>query len=233
MELFSDFASLLALIFLEIILGIDNVIFIAIVADRLPENLRERARIVGLSIAVGTRLLLLLMLSAFVGMTNPLFNLGSHPVSVKDLVMFFGGAFLIYKATKEIHNYVRATDEHHKVGNHATFTSVIFQILIVDLVFSLDSVITAVGVGTSLWVMSTAVIISIIVMLLFSKVIVQFITENPTLKMLALAFILAIGLLLLVEGTGKHVDKAYIYAAMGFSLLVEMGNMYRERSRRK
>lgn len=223
--------SLLALTSLEIILGIDNIIFIAIVCGRLPVHLREKARTIGLALAVITRIGLLMLLSFFIGLTEPLFSIGTHPVSVRELVLFLGGAFLIYKATHEIHTHVLHESSEDTPaaasGKGTSLAAVIGQILIVDLVFSFDSVITAVGVAKSKSVMVAAILIAVGVMLAFSGIIVKFISKYPTLKMLALSFILLIGVLLVMEGAGKEIERSYIYVAMAFSLTVEVANILR------
>lgn len=227
-ELFTADAlvALLTLTGLEIVLGIDNIVFIAIVAGKLPPELRDKARLTGLSLAVITRLLLLLTLSWMATLVAPVFHVGDHPVSGRDIVLLSGGLFLIWKATKEIHAKTEGShDEHHQTAKAVSFSSVITQILIIDLIFSLDSVITAVGMTDNVPVMATAVILSIGVMLAFSKPIIGFIERHPTVKMLALSFLLLIGVMLVAEGTGKHIEKGYIYFAMAFSLLVEMLNL--------
>ena len=226
----SGLLALLTLSVLEIVLGIDNIIFIAIVAGKLPESQREKARIVGLTLAIVTRAALLLVLTWFIGLTKPLFVLFEHGFSVRDLILIAGGLFLIYKATKEIHE--RFEDEEHleesvdgsnKAG--ARFSSIVVQILLLDIIFSIDSVITAVGMANNLVIMMSAIVLSIGVMLLFSKFIVDFIDKHQTLKMLALAFLLLIGVVLVADGCGKHIEKGYIYFAMAFSITVEVLNL--------
>lgn len=218
--------ALLTLTSLEIVLGIDNIVFIAIVAGKLPPEQRDKARLTGLALAVITRLMLLLTLFWMASLISPLFHVGSHPFSGRDIVLLSGGLFLIWKATKEIHTKLEGhADEHAKVGKTVSFSGVITQILIIDLIFSLDSVITAVGMTDKIPVMVLAVILSIIMMLVFSKGIIAFIERHPTVKMLALSFLLLIGVMLVAEGTGQHVEKGYIYFAMAFSLLVEMLNL--------
>jgi predicted tellurium resistance membrane protein TerC len=221
--------ALITLVGLEIVLGIDNIVFIAIIAGRLPSELRDKARFVGLSFAVITRLLLLLTLSWFMGIQSVGFDLGNHHVSVRDLVLLCGGLFLIYKATHEIHSKLEKGDGS-KVDSEAnvkvnTFSGVIVQILIIDIVFSLDSVITALGMVESVVIMGIAVVLSVLVMLLSSKVIVDFIDVNPTVKMLALSFLLMIGVLLVAESFHQEFNKGYVYFAMAFSLAVEMLNI--------
>jgi predicted tellurium resistance membrane protein TerC len=212
---------------LEIVLGIDNIIFIAIVAGRLPAHLRERARIVGLSLAVVTRILLLLTLTTIMKLSTPLFHLAGHGFSGRHIILFLGGLFLIAKATHEIHVKLEEAGEAEsemKKGA-SSFWPVILQILLIDIIFSLDSVITAVGMVSNLWIMVAAIIASVIVMLVFSKAIVNFIERHPTIKMLALSFLILVGVLLVAESFGKHIEKGYIYFAMAFSLGVETLNI--------
>lgn len=224
--------ALLALTSLEIVLGIDNIVFVAIVCQKLPPEQRDKARVLGLILAVVTRVMLLFSLSFLMGASEPLFAIWSHPVSIRDLILLAGGGFLIFKSTKEIHHHV--AEPHHGAGMTGgsagtSLRSVVFQILLVDMVFSFDSVITAVGVADQISIMVIAVLLAIGVMLAFSKHIVRFVEEYPTLKMLALSFILLVGVVLVMEGTGKHIQKGYIYFAMGFSLVVEMLNIRRSR----
>lgn len=212
--------ALLALTAIEIVLGIDNVIFIAILCSRLPKHLQEKARVIGLSLAMITRILLLLSVAWIMKLTNPVV-LG---LSGRDLILLGGGLFLIWKSVHEIHNKMEA------VANPLTpavagFKSVIFQILIIDIVFSLDSVITAVGMVNHLPTMISAIVISMIVMLAFSGAIAKFIDKHPTFKILALSFLILIGVLLVAESFGKHFDRGYIYFAMAFSICVELVNM--------
>lgn len=232
MEIFDphNLVALLTLTSLEIVLGIDNIVFIAIIAGRLPKELRERARIVGLALAVITRLLLLFTLSWMTSLTSPFFHVLQHGFSGRDLILLGGGLFLIYKATMEIHAKALGKDEHANLetpsGRKKTsFFSVIVQILIVDMVFSLDSVITAVGMSNNISVMAAAVIAAVIIMLIFSGGIVRYIDRHPTVKMLALSFLLLVGFVLVAEGWGKHIEKGYIYFAMAFSLGVEVLNL--------
>ncbi len=219
--------ALVTLTTLEIVLGIDNIVFIAIIAGRLEREQRNSARLVGLSLAIVTRLMLLFTLSFLASLTEPLFQVADHPLSGRDLILIAGGVFLIYKATKEIHEKVigHESELDIKPGAKITFRSVIVQILIIDVIFSLDSVITAVGMTDNLPVMGAAVIAAVVVMLIFSGSIVEFIDENPTVKMLAISFLLMVGLVLVADGFGQHIQKGYIYFAMGFSLFVEMLNL--------
>ena len=229
-------ASLLTLTILEIVLGIDNLIFISIVAGRLPAHQQARARSVGLSLALFMRLALLASISWLVGLTATVFSIGGHGFSWRDLILAGGGLFLLYKGTKEIHELVEGGD-HGEASNEeskrkVTFASVIGQIIVLDIVFSLDSVITAVGMADNLWVMSTAVLVAVAVMLFAAGTVSSFVNRHPSVKMLALAFLLLIGMVLVADGMGFHVPKGFIYAAMGFSVAVESLNLL-ARSKRK
>lgn len=217
--------ALVTLTVLEIVLGIDNIVFISILAGRLPEPQAHQARQLGLAAAMVTRILLLLSISWVVGLTQPIFNILSMEVSGRDLIMFAGGLFLIYKSTHEIHNRLEGEEDRRKVKVAPSFSSVILQIATLDIVFSLDSVITAVGMANQLWVMITAVIIAVGIMMWASDGISAFVNQHPTVKMLALSFLLLIGFSLVVEGFEVHIPKGYIYFAMGFSVFVEMLNL--------
>jgi predicted tellurium resistance membrane protein TerC len=217
--------ALVTLTALEIVLGIDNIVFISILAGKLPEHQRDRARKVGLALAMITRILLLLSLSWIIGLTAPLFSVIGRGISGRDLILLAGGLFLIYKATREIHERLEGEESHGEAAARATFAGVIAQILLLDIVFSLDSVITAVGLVDQIQVMIAAVIISVLIMLLTSGVISDFVNRHPTVKMLALSFLLLIGTSLLAEGLHFHIQKGYIYFAMGFSVLVEALNL--------
>ena len=220
--------SLLTLTALEIVLGIDNIIFISILAGKLPEEQRAKARQLGLSLALITRILLLLSLTWIMGLTKPLFTLPvlDRAISGRDLVLLLGGLFLIWKSVKEVHEKLEEADGHATSGRaHATFASVITQILILDIVFSLDSVITAVGMASNVGVMIAAVVIALGVMLVFAGAISNFVNQHPTLKMLALSFLILIGVTLVGEGLGQHIPKGYIYFSMAFAFGVEMLNL--------
>jgi len=237
-ELFtvSNVVALLTLTSLEIVLGIDNIVFIAIIAARLKPEQRTSARLIGLGLAVITRLLLLFTLSFIASLTDPVLSVPfvDHALSGRDIILLVGGLFLIYKATKEIREKTVHEESELRLDDKArvpTMRSVITQILFIDIVFSLDSVITAVGMTNNLPVMSTAVVLAVIVMLVFSGFIVRFIEANPTIKMLALSFLLMIGLVLVADGLGQHIEKGYIYFAMAFSLGVEMLNLRASRTR--
>lgn len=236
MELLLDpnaWLALLMLASLEIVLGIDNLVFIAIVVDRLPEEQRPKGRAWGLGMALGTRLLLLFSLSFLMGLTEPLFEVLGHGLSGRDLILLFGGLFLLYKSTSEIHHLTN----DHEPGETAKevaargFAATIAQIALIDIVFSLDSVITALGMAEDLRIMVTAVVISMGVMLAAAKSISDFIAKHPTFKVLALSFLVMIGGLLVAEAFHVEVPKGYIYFAMGFSIVVELLNMRLRRRR--
>jgi predicted tellurium resistance membrane protein TerC len=232
-ELFSlrSLISVLTLSALEIVLGIDNVIFIAILSGRLPHDQQARARRLGIAMAVISRIALLLGISWVMGLTRPLFTIAEWTVTGKELILLIGGLFLIAKATYEIHDKLEG-EEHAQTVNRAAgaLTAVVLQIMVIDIVFSLDSVITAVGMTPHVPLMIIAVILAATVMLVFSGSISDFVHRHPTMKMLALAFLILIGVMLVGEGFGQHIDKGYIYFAMAFSLGVELLNM---RLRRK
>ncbi len=217
--------ALVTLTVLEIVLGIDNIVFISILASRLPEPQAHRARQLGLAAAMVTRILLLLTISWVVRLTQPLFTILRMDISGRDLIMLAGGLFLIYKSTHEIHNRLEGEEEHRKVKAAPSFNSVIIQIATLDIVFSLDSVITAVGMANQLWVMVAAVMIAVGIMMWASDGISAFVNNHPTVKMLALSFLLLIGFSLVVEAFDIHIPKGYIYFAMGFSIFVEMLNL--------
>ena len=217
--------SLLTLTTLEIVLGIDNIVFIAILADRVEEGSRAKARRVGLALAVGTRILLLLSIVWIMGLTEPLFSVLDREISGRDLILIGGGIFLLSKATREIHHKLEGDDDHRTAAGHASFGSVIVQIMLLDVVFSLDSVITAVGVADHLVVMIIAVLIAGGFMIAAAGPVSDFVSRHPTVKMLALSFLLLIGMALVAEGMHQHIPKGYIYFAMGFSIFVEMLNL--------
>ena len=222
-------SALLALTLLEIVLGVDNVIFISILASKLPAGQQDRARRTGLVAAGGMRVLLLLGIGWVISLKKELFEFAGVSFSGKSLILLAGGVFLIYKATKEIHNRLEGEEEHADAKVAPTFRAVIGQVLLLDMVFSIDSVITAVGMTPYVGVMIAAVIVSIGVMLFASKSIYTFVNRHPTVKMLALSFLLLIGVTLVAEGLGQKIPKGYVYAAIAFSVLVEMLNI---RSRR-
>jgi predicted tellurium resistance membrane protein TerC len=228
MDLLIDPQAWLALgtlLALEIVLGVDNVVFISILASKLPVDQRKRARTIGLSLALITRILLLLSLAWMIRLTAPLFSLVGQPFSGRDLILIVGGLFLIAKSTHEMHGRLEGEEGEGPSRVYPSFWSVIVQILLLDIVFSLDSVITAVGMVDRIEIMVTAVILALIVMLVASGTISGFVERHPTVKMLALAFLLLIGTTLIVEGFGQHIQKGYIYFAMAFSLFVEILNL--------
>ncbi len=218
-------AALASLTAMEIVLGIDNIIFISILASRLPEHQRRNARLLGLALAMLTRVALLFSLSWVMSLKTPLFDLFHHPFTGRDLLLLGGGLFLVAKATREIHERIEGDGDEHASKKHATFVGTLIQILILDIVFSLDSVITAVGMVDQLWIMITAVVISVITMMVFATSVSNFIAKHPTVKMLALSFLLLIGVVLIGDGFGHHVAKGYIYGAMAFSVFVEVLNL--------
>lgn len=219
--------AFLTLVALELVLGVDNVIFISILAGKLPAQDQQRARSIGIALAVITRILLLLSLSWIISLeaslfTLPVFNIG---ISGRDLILIAGGLFLLWKSTREIHDKLEGTQGHASAKVSVTFASVIFQILLLDVVFSLDSVITAVGMVDELAIMIVAVLAAALVMIFTAGPISKFVEEHPTIKILALSFLLLIGFTLIVEGFDQHIPKGYIYFAMGFSVLVEVLNL--------
>ncbi len=233
-ELLSDpqtwiaFATLTAL---ELVLGIDNIIFISILVDKLPQERREIARRIGLFMAMFMRIGLLLILAWVVGLVEPLFTVFGQTFSGRDLILVFGGLFLLWKSTSEIHDSFGVSTDRKNQPVAATFTSVILQIMVIDMVFSLDSIITAVGMVDEVEIMIAAVIFSVAIMLVFAGQIGRFVSGNPTIKMLALSFLVVVGVVLIAEGFGNHVPKGYIYFAMAFSLGVEMLNIRARRRR--
>jgi len=217
--------GLITLTFLEVVLGIDNIIFISILAGKLPLEQQARARKVGLALAMITRILLLLSLSWIARLTQPLFTVFHFAVSGRALILLGGGLFLLAKSTYEIHDKLEGESAHALAKGQVSFRGVIIQILLLDIVFSLDSVITAVGMANQLWVMITAVVIAVIIMLWASGPISDFVNRHPTVKMLALSFLLLIGFSLMAEGLELHIPKGYIYFAMAFTVFVEMLNL--------
>jgi predicted tellurium resistance membrane protein TerC len=217
--------AFLTLTVLELVLGIDNVIFISILSGKLPDNQQQRARYIGLTLALVMRVGLLFSLTWVMGLTEPLFTVLSQKVSGRDLILLFGGLFLIGKSTHEIHGSLEGEEGHASKKTYPSFTSVIVQIMLLDIVFSLDSVITAVGMVDNIWIMIAAVVVSIVAMMAFAGPIGGFVQRHPTVKMLALAFLLLIGVTLIAEGFHQHISKGYIYAAMAFSVFVEFLNL--------
>ena len=233
-ELLSDpaiWASLLTLTILEIVLGIDNIIFISIVSSRLPPEQQAKARHIGLGLALIMRIILLSMIAWLASLTAAVFTVGDHAVSWRDIILIGGGLFLLVKGTSEIHHHVEGEEEKN-VAKKATFRAVIGMIVVLDLVFSLDSVITAIGMSDQLFVMITAVVLAMAVMLFAAKPVSDFVNAHPTVKMLALSFLLLIGMALIADGLHFHIPKGYLYFAVAFSLGVECLNIWM-RKRRK
>jgi predicted tellurium resistance membrane protein TerC len=228
----ADALALLALLMgLELVLGVDNVLVIAIFVARLPQEQRTKARILGLTLAMVARLVMLAVVVVLAGLTEPLF----WNLSVRDLILLAGGMFLLYKAVKEIHHTISLEDEHDPTaaGGSASYAAIITQIVLLDIVFSVDSVITAVGLTSELWIIVTAVVLSFTGILFYAGPIGEFIMRHPALKILALSFLITIGITIFMEGLHKHVPKAYIYLPMGFALFVEILQMRYEHNRRK
>ena len=236
LELLTDpqtWASLLTLTALEIVLGIDNIIFISIMAARLPPERQARGRQVGLALALITRLGLLASIAWISTLTNPLFTIAEFDISIRDLVLIVGGLFLLGKGTTEIHQSLEGEEEEGSTGGTASFASVVVQIMLLDIVFSLDSVITAVGMAQALEVMMAAVVIAVGVMLFASGPVSNFVNGHPTVKMLALSFLLLVGVALVADGLHFHIPKGYLYFAIAFSVLVEGLNLLASRRRRR
>ncbi len=217
--------ALVTLPALEIVLGIDNIIFISILVGRLPERQRNKGRILGLGLAMLTRILLLLSLTWVMRLTAPFFSVFTHEISGRDLILLSGGLFLLWKSTMEIHGSLEGEEEHREAGASPRFGAVLVQIAILDIVFSLDSVITAVGLAQDVAVMVIAIVLAVIVMMFSSRGIGEFVDRHPTIKMLALSFLVLIGVTLIAEGFDLHIPKGYVYFAMAFSVAVEMLNL--------
>lgn len=237
MEIFlhsETWVAMLTLTFLEIVLGIDNIIFISIVTDKLPKEKQALGRNLGLGLALVFRIGLLLGITWIIGFTEPIFSLFGHDFSGRDLILLAGGLFLLGKSTSEIHHKLEGEHEDQEKGMKAKLTmgSALVQIIALDMVFSFDSILTAIGLTDHVIIMIVAVVISMIVMMLFSGVISRFINERPTLQILALAFLILIGFMLMIEAVGFHVPKGYIYFAVAFSLIVEMINMRMRKNRK-
>ncbi len=228
----ADALALLALLIgLELVLGVDNVLVIAIFVSRLPESQRKKARITGLALAMVARLIMLVVVLALAGLTDPLI----WHLSTRDLILLAGGLFLLYKAVKEIHHTLSAAEEHESVhcADSGTYAAIISQIVLLDIVFSVDSVITAVGLTSELWIIVAAVVVSFAGLLLYAGPIGEFILRHPALKILALSFLITIGITIFMEGLHRHVPKAYIYLPMGFALFVEILQMRYDHNRRR
>lgn len=215
---------LISLIVLEVILGIDNVIFISILADKLPVEKRDKLRYWGLGLAMIMRLILLFLVSWIMRLNNELFTIMDKPITGKDLILFFGGLFLIYKSVKEIHHKTEAMNESNPT-KISTFKDALIQVILLDMVFSIDSIITAVGMTDVLWVMYAAVIVSVVIMLFASKPIMNFINQHPSFKILALCFLVVIGVALMAEGAGYKIPKAFIYSSLTFAFIVDLIQM--------
>jgi predicted tellurium resistance membrane protein TerC len=222
--------ALLTLTALEIVLGIDNIVFISILSGKLPPGQRDKGRLVGLGAAMFTRILLLFSLAWVIGLTQPFLTVFGFEFAGRDIILIGGGLFLLAKSTDEIHDKLEGEEGHRDTAAAPSFAGVITQIALLDIVFSLDSVITAVGMARDLWVMVTAIVVAVGIMMVASGPISRFVEDHPTVKMLALSFLLLIGMSLIAEGMGLHIPKGYIYFAMGFSVLVEVLNL-RLRSR--
>jgi predicted tellurium resistance membrane protein TerC len=228
LELFADpanWVAFLTLLSLEIVLGVDNIIFISILASKLPAGQQRQARLIGLALAMITRILLLLSLSWIIRLTAPLFEVLQQQISGRDLILIVGGLFLLAKSTHEIHQKLEGDTGHAATTTHPSFTSVLVQIMLLDVVFSLDSVITAVGMVDEIAIMIAAVVSAVAFMMVFAGSISAFVERHPTIKMLALSFLLLIGVTLMAEGFDQHISKGYIYFAMAFSVFVEMLNL--------
>ncbi len=226
-ELFSiaSLISLLTLTILEIVLGIDNIIFISIIADKLPKNKQNKARSIGLVLALIMRIALLFSISWIVGLKEELFSISDFKVTGRDLILFSGGVFLLYKTTIELHNKIQGYDEDEINIKNISFKAIVAQIVMIDIVFSFDSILTAVGLVSNLLIMIIAVIIAMVIMIIFSSVVSDFINKNPTIKILALSFLIMIGAVLIMDSFHQHVNKAFIYTAIAFSLFVETMNL--------
>jgi predicted tellurium resistance membrane protein TerC len=235
-ELLSDpavWTALLTLTALEIILGVDNIVFISILSDRLPPDQRGRARTIGLLLAMLMRIAMLFSIGWILGLTQPLFTIAGHPFTGRDLILIGGGLFLIYKSTTEIHAKLEGAEHEGATGTgKVSFSSVIVQIVLLDIVFSLDSVITAIGMTDTIMIAVVAVVISVGIMLVAAKPLSDFVSRHPTVKILALSFLLLIGMTLVADGFGQHIEKGYIYFAIAFSVFVEFLNL-RLRARTK
>lgn len=227
-ELLADphvWTAFLTLTLLELVLGIDNIVFISILVERLPDRERNLARRIGLSLAMIMRIGLLFVLAWLIGLSAPLFSIVDYTFSARDLILISGGLFLLWKSTKEIHQLLEGEQGHRSAKIPATFTSVVVQIVIIDAVFSLDSIITAVGLVKEIEVMVAAIVVAVTLMMLFARPIGEFVIGHPTIKMLALSFLFMIGMVLIADGLGHHVPKGYVYFAMAFSVAVEMLNL--------
>ena len=234
MELLTDphvWLAFITLTAMEIVLGIDNIIFLAILVGRLPREQQKKARFIGLSLAMVSRILLLFSLTWLMKLTAPLFAVFGNEISGRDIVLIVGGLFLLFKSTMEIHTSLEGTEHETKAGGSASFIGVVSQIAVIDIVFSLDSVITAVGLAEHIEIMVAAIVIAVIVMMLSAAAISDFVDRHPTIKMLALSFLILIGVALIADGFELHIPKGYIYFAMAFSVMVEMLNLKMRKQR--
>lgn len=234
MELLTDphvWLAFFTLTAMEIVLGIDNIIFLAILVGRLPKEQQKKARFIGLSLAMVSRILLLFSLTWLMKLTAPLFAIFGNEISGRDIVLIVGGLFLLFKSTMEIHTSLEGAEHETKTGGSASFIGVVSQIAVIDIVFSLDSVITAVGLAEHIEVMVAAIVIAVIVMMLSAGAISDFVDRHPTIKMLALSFLILIGVALIADGFELHIPKGYIYFAMAFSVMVEMLNLKMRKKR--
>ena len=222
---FQSWIALATLTALEIVLGIDNIIFISVLVGRLPGDKRNRARVLGLALAMVSRIVLLLSLTWVMGLTKPLFALLAREFTGRDIILAGGGLFLLAKSTREIHHSLMGDSEHHRAKGGASLIGVLAQIAVLDIVFSLDSVITAIGLAEHVTIMMLAIVVAVVVMMLSAKAIGEFVDGHPTIKMLALSFLLLVGFTLFGEGLGLVIPKGYIYFAMGFSVMVELLNL--------
>ena len=225
--------SFLSLTLMEIVLGIDNIIFISILTARLPETQQAKARSIGITLAILIRIGLLFAISWLIGLSEPLFSIFDLDITIRDLILMAGGLFLIYKSTNEIHEKLEGEESDTKSLKQLTMQAAVFQIVLLDIVFSFDSILTAIGLVDNIWIMVAAVVISMGIMLLSAKKISDFVNEHPTVKMLALSFLLMIGVLLIADGFHFHVPKGYVYFAIFFSLLVEFLNLRMKKNKQK
>lgn len=221
----NDIIALVTLTVLEIVLGIDNIIFISILVGKLPQERQKKGRIIGLALALITRVLLLFSITLLMKFTKPIFNIIGREISGRDLILIIGGLFLLAKSTLEIHNKLEGVEEGRKTNVFSSFALIVIQIALIDIVFSLDSVITAIGMANKLWIMVLAVVIAIFFMMAFSGFVSDFVEKHPTVKILALSFLLLVGVALVGDGLHFHIPRGYIYFAMGFSVFVEMINL--------
>lgn len=224
--------SLLTLTVLEVVLSIDNLVVIAVLVSRLPPDQQAKARYVGMTLAMGLRLVSLFFIGWIMGLTKPLFDVFGHGVSGKDLILAVGGLFLIYKATQEIHSTFEGEDDGAPTKVMATFSAVVLQIALINMVFSIDSIVTAIGMAREIWVMAVAVVLSMIVLMVASGPVGRFVENHPTVKILALGFLIMIGMTLVAEAFGVHIPKGYVYTAMIFSVFIEALNMIGRKRRR-